>query len=632
MAPPAAPAAAATNGVLPVPVAVLQKNNNNNNKSDSPARGSSNRSNAPRLKVVVRRLAPGLTQKEFEVALGEEWKLGGGKIDWFCYKPGKISKDLAKPSKPARAYIHLTDQNNLAVLADKVRKTAFHDAKNTTKDPALVGPPSLEFAPYTRIPAGRRRNDARQGFIDQDPEFKDFLESLTNPVTKPTPTDVTSDAPETKKEEIKITPLIEFLKEKKAAKEKPQTSKTQGKKAESKEDKAATKSTEKKGGRKGGKDAAAPEKSVKQSKTEKGAKETAPKEPVKILNKEPKAAPSPAPASTTDNTKTPGTPPAERKRERGNANLVKQMLQRDLGIGPAAGGRRSKRETGQEPAKPAERASPVGSATPPAAPSTPVSGKNSPDTRSPNKDGRPTRAERRAQKAAKGSAEPAAADQGKNGNATPPAGPKILKKPAVSTQQKERPIPAASTPAASQAPESNTSNKTTPTSPQQPAASGRQQNARNTPTPPVPAPTSKQAFLKHANASQGITEPLIHAALGAFGTIEHVEIDKRKGFAYVDFAEPSGLQKAVAASPVKIAEGAVQVLERKERPQQRAAAKGAPAAPPTGPAQSNGRAGGYRGGRGGRGRGNGANASGAASGSNSAPAAKPAAATAETPS
>lgn len=97
MAPPAAPAAAATNGVLPVPVAVLQKNNNNNNKSDSPARGSSNRSNAPRLKVVVRRLAPGLTQKEFEVALGEEWKLGGGKIDWFCYKPGKISKECAAP-------------------------------------------------------------------------------------------------------------------------------------------------------------------------------------------------------------------------------------------------------------------------------------------------------------------------------------------------------------------------------------------------------------------------------------------------------------------------------------------------------------------------------------------------------
>ncbi|KAK7531879.1 Smg-4/UPF3 family-domain-containing protein [Phyllosticta citricarpa] len=623
MAPPAAPAAAGTNGVLPVPAAVLQKTNNKS--SDSPARGSSNRSNAPRLKVVVRRLAPGLTQTEFEDALGEEWKLGAGKVDWFSYKPGKVSKDLAKPSRPARAYLHLTDQTSLAILADKVRKTAFQDAKNTTKDPALVGPPSLEFAPYTRIPAGRRRNDARQGLIDQDPEFKDFLESLTNPVTKPTPTDVTSDAPE-HKEEIKTTPLIEHLKEKKAAKEKPQTTKTQGKKAETKEDKSANKSSDKKGGRKGGKETvASSEKPAKQTKVEKSAKEATPKEPVKILNKEPKLAPSPAPASTSDNAKASATPPAERKRERGNANLVKQMLQRDLGIGPAAGGRRSKREPGQEAAKPSEAASPAESSTPPAAPSTPVSGKKSPDTRSPKKDSRPTRAERRAQKAAKAGTD-TPGDQPKNGASTPPAGPKILKKPGTSSQQQQKPAPAASAPApTNQALEgSNTSSKATTNSQQQPAAQGRQQNSRNTPTSPTPAPNSKQAFLKHANASQGITEPLIEAALGAFGSVVRVEIDKRKGFAYVDFTDPSGLQKAVAASPIKIAEGAVQVLERKERPQQRGAAKGgAPAAPPTGPAQGSGRAGGVRGGRGGRGRGNGANAT---------PAAKAAAPAADTPS
>jgi regulator of nonsense transcripts 3 len=71
--------------------------------------------------------------------------------------------------------------------------------------------------------------------------------------------------------------------------------------------------------------------------------------------------------------------------------------------------------------------------------------------------------------------------------------------------------------------------------------------------------------LKHANPSQGITEPLIEESLKLFGGIEKVEIDKRKGFAYVDFAEPEGLRKAMAASPIKIAQGAVQVLERKEK-------------------------------------------------------------------
>ena len=46
-----------------------------------------------RLKVVIRRLPPGLTQKEFEAVLGEEWKVGGGQVDWAQFKPGKLSRE-----------------------------------------------------------------------------------------------------------------------------------------------------------------------------------------------------------------------------------------------------------------------------------------------------------------------------------------------------------------------------------------------------------------------------------------------------------------------------------------------------------------------------------------------------------
>ena len=45
------------------------------------------------MKLVIRRLAPGLTQIEFEEALGEEWKVNAGKVDWATYKEGKISKE-----------------------------------------------------------------------------------------------------------------------------------------------------------------------------------------------------------------------------------------------------------------------------------------------------------------------------------------------------------------------------------------------------------------------------------------------------------------------------------------------------------------------------------------------------------
>ena len=48
---------------------------------------------APKLKLVLRRLPPGLTQAELEAALGDEWKVGGGKVDWYLYKEGKVSKE-----------------------------------------------------------------------------------------------------------------------------------------------------------------------------------------------------------------------------------------------------------------------------------------------------------------------------------------------------------------------------------------------------------------------------------------------------------------------------------------------------------------------------------------------------------
>jgi len=74
------------NGVLPV--AVLQKN------TPTPApRGP--KAASPRLKLVLRRLPPGLTKSELDAILGEEWKLGAGKVDWMNFKKGKISKEYA---------------------------------------------------------------------------------------------------------------------------------------------------------------------------------------------------------------------------------------------------------------------------------------------------------------------------------------------------------------------------------------------------------------------------------------------------------------------------------------------------------------------------------------------------------
>jgi regulator of nonsense transcripts 3 len=57
---------------------------------------------APKLKVIVRRLAPGLSEEEFTTFLGDEWRLEQGKVDWFLYKPGKDSKEYVTSSPSSK--------------------------------------------------------------------------------------------------------------------------------------------------------------------------------------------------------------------------------------------------------------------------------------------------------------------------------------------------------------------------------------------------------------------------------------------------------------------------------------------------------------------------------------------------
>lgn len=76
-----------TGGVLQIPAAATQKN------PPAPTPKKAPKPAAPRLKLLVRRLPPGLTEEEFRNALGEEWMTGAGQVDWFQYKGGKVSKE-----------------------------------------------------------------------------------------------------------------------------------------------------------------------------------------------------------------------------------------------------------------------------------------------------------------------------------------------------------------------------------------------------------------------------------------------------------------------------------------------------------------------------------------------------------
>ncbi|KAI4200495.1 MAG: hypothetical protein LQ350_003865 [Teloschistes chrysophthalmus] len=485
-----------------------------------------------RLKLVIRRLPPGLTQAEFEECLGAEWQVGSGKVDWVAFKPGKVSKDLAKPSKPSRAYLNVTKQDHISALADKVRTTTFNDAKASFRDSVLLGPPSVEFAPYSKAPHSKMRRDARQGTIDQDPEFIEFLESLTNPVAKSTTVDQQAGFTTKSKEKVTTTPLIQFLKEKKENKGKEAAiaaAKAKGAKHPRQTSKDTPQSPE------SNTDKTSPAKAVNsnaQSSDKRSAQaimvEKAARDAARVLNKQaatptkPKVSlPRPPSPVASPQTAT-NSPLAEKKRERGSASAAANILRRDLGIGTSPGGRGGRRGLPANANKSAASNPPQATATTPAKEdATKTISQNDPPSTS-STTNTPTT--------------PAAAETPKQVSSAPqpPTGP-----------------------AASRAsPRAPTSSASTPSS-----------NAASTPSKASPiTPTATQAFLKHANPSQGITEPLLLESFSTYGVVKRVEIDKKKGSAYVDFEEPEGLQKAIKASPVKVAQGSVVVLERRMGP------------------------------------------------------------------
>ena len=79
--------ASRANGILPVPA-------NNTAKRNLPQADAMSLKGTPsKLKVLIRRLPPGFTKSECETALGNDWKVNAGKVDWLSFKRGKLSEE-----------------------------------------------------------------------------------------------------------------------------------------------------------------------------------------------------------------------------------------------------------------------------------------------------------------------------------------------------------------------------------------------------------------------------------------------------------------------------------------------------------------------------------------------------------
>jgi regulator of nonsense transcripts 3 len=106
------------NGVLAVSASTTNKK-----ASTASAGAGVNMSPKPgvqRLRLIIRRLPPGLSQAEFEDVLGSEWRVGGGKVDWFAYKDGKVSKEYAGSGMERDLTDQVADLRNLQDLRERI--------------------------------------------------------------------------------------------------------------------------------------------------------------------------------------------------------------------------------------------------------------------------------------------------------------------------------------------------------------------------------------------------------------------------------------------------------------------------------------------------------------------------------
>ncbi|XP_063289440.1 regulator of nonsense transcripts 3B [Pelobates fuscus] len=154
-------------------------------------------------KVVLRRLPPSLTKEQLEEHLQPL-----PDHDYFEFFTNDSS---LFPHMFSRAYINFKSQDDIMLFRDRFDGYVFIDHRGQ-EYPAVV-----EFAPFQKVAKKKsKKKDSKAGTIDDDPEYRKFLDSYSMDDEKLTST------PETLLEEIeaknkemiakKTTPLLSFLK------------------------------------------------------------------------------------------------------------------------------------------------------------------------------------------------------------------------------------------------------------------------------------------------------------------------------------------------------------------------------------------------------------------------------------
>ncbi|CAA7396498.1 unnamed protein product [Spirodela intermedia] len=174
-----------------------------------------------RTKVVLRRLPPAISQSALMEQIDGKF---AGRYKWFCFRPGKNSQ---KNQRLSRAYIDFEKPEDVVEFAEFFDGHLFVNEKGT-QFKALV-----EYAPSQRVPKLSKK-DGREGTIFKDPEYAAFLEHLSKPVENLPSAEIQLERREAEragaaKDMLIVTPLMEFVRQKRASKSSSQKSSANGK-------------------------------------------------------------------------------------------------------------------------------------------------------------------------------------------------------------------------------------------------------------------------------------------------------------------------------------------------------------------------------------------------------------------
>ena len=158
-------------------------------------------------KVVIRRCPPDYTEEKFLEKFSPL-----PPRNYFYFSPG--DPELG-PWGYSRAYINFIDESSIPSFRDQFDGMVLESEKGV-KYRVVV-----EFAPFQGIPKKQRRKlDARCGTIEQDGDYRAFLKSREEKTAVLPPLDFETYMEELKAnqvQEVQVTPLISYLRERKAA-------------------------------------------------------------------------------------------------------------------------------------------------------------------------------------------------------------------------------------------------------------------------------------------------------------------------------------------------------------------------------------------------------------------------------